>query len=113
MLLAYIFTAPICTRRLLPLEPCALNPEFWGISYSDSVKFHYFADTTEKTLQGGVRGGGKTSLEVAICIRIEGDHYESYTSFECSLEICIYSAQHFPVGFFFIGEFLHFLNLKI
>jgi len=50
----YIFTAPKCTTIIVSLEPCALNAEFQhlilscSISYSDLIKYLYFADTVER-----------------------------------------------------------------
>jgi hypothetical protein len=47
----YNFTAPICTRTIIPLEPCALNAEFHTKCFF-KIKFTDFTDTTLK----GVRG---------------------------------------------------------
>jgi hypothetical protein len=39
----YIFTPPTCKIAIVPFEHCEFS-----ISYSDLVKFHYFADTTKR-----------------------------------------------------------------
>jgi hypothetical protein len=47
-----IFTVPTCTTTIISLEHCAaLNDEFQHL-YPYLIKFHYFADTTERGDRG-------------------------------------------------------------
>jgi hypothetical protein len=44
---------------IITLEHCALNAEFFIISYPDLIKFPYFVDTTEREDRGGESRGDR------------------------------------------------------